>query len=124
VGRGDSQEAQDLLDVIKERLFPSSLAVFDATGGNANVSLEFGLAEANEIPCAKTANKMTAIPADMVTKVKAASRTRSSGPQGRTGGHRLSTTGCGCEVISKCRQYISAFQSLGHCATTAVQLSG
>ncbi len=50
VGRGDSQEAQDLLDVIKERLFSSSLAVFDATGGNANVSLEFGLAEANEIP--------------------------------------------------------------------------
>jgi hypothetical protein len=46
--------------------------VFDATGGNANVSLEFGLAEANEIPCAKTANKMTAIPADMVAKVKAA----------------------------------------------------
>jgi len=51
---------------------PRSLAVFDATGGNANVSLEFGLAEANEIPCAKTANKMTAIPADMVAKVKAA----------------------------------------------------
>ena len=72
MGRGDSQEAQDLLDVIKERLFSSSLAVFDATCGNANVSLEFGLAEANEIPCAKTANKMTAIPADMVAKVKAA----------------------------------------------------
>ena len=72
MGRGDSQEAQDLLDVIKERLFSSSLAVFDATGGNANVSREFGLAEANEIPCAKTANKMTAIPADMVAKVKAA----------------------------------------------------
>ena len=48
------------------------MAVFDATGGNANVSLEFGLAEATEIPCAKTANKMTAIPADMVAKVKAA----------------------------------------------------
>lgn len=50
VGRGDSQEAQDLLDVIKERLFSSSQAVFDAAGGNANVSLEFGLAEASEIP--------------------------------------------------------------------------
>lgn len=58
--------------MIKERLFSSSLAVFGVTGGNANVSLEFGLAEANEIPCAKTANKMTAIPADMVAKVKAA----------------------------------------------------
>jgi len=57
VGRGDSQEAQDLPDVIKERLFSSSLAVFDVTGGDANVSLEFGLAEANEIPRAKTAHR-------------------------------------------------------------------
>ena len=72
MGRGDSQEAQDLPDVIKERLFSSSLAVFDVTGGDANVSLEFGLAEANEIPRAKTAHKMTAIPADMVAKVKTA----------------------------------------------------
>jgi hypothetical protein len=50
VGRGDSQEAEDLLEIIKDRLLSSSYAIFDATTGNANVSLEFGLAEASEIP--------------------------------------------------------------------------
>jgi hypothetical protein len=49
IGRGDTQEAEDLLQVIKERLLSSSFAIFDATGGNANVSLEYGLAEAHEI---------------------------------------------------------------------------
>jgi len=38
-------DAQQLFTLIKERLAESSLALFDVTGGNANVSLEFGLAE-------------------------------------------------------------------------------
>lgn len=50
VGRGDDQDAEDLLDVIKSKLESSSYAVFDATAGNANVSLEYGYAEAKNIP--------------------------------------------------------------------------
>ena len=50
VGRSDAQDAEDLLEVIKERLDSSSYAVFDASGGNANVSLEYGYAEAVDIP--------------------------------------------------------------------------
>lgn len=50
VGRADDQDAQDLLDVIKGKLESSSYAIFDATGGNANVSLEYGYAEAKNIP--------------------------------------------------------------------------
>jgi hypothetical protein len=50
VGRGDDQDAEDLLEVIKGKLENSSYAVFDATWGNANVSLEYGYAEAKNIP--------------------------------------------------------------------------
>jgi hypothetical protein len=50
VGRGDDQDAEDLLEVIKAKLESSSYAVFDATAGNANVSLEYGYAEAKNIP--------------------------------------------------------------------------
>jgi hypothetical protein len=50
VGRKDAQDAKDLLEAIKERLQSSSYAVFDASGGNANVSLEYGYAEATDIP--------------------------------------------------------------------------
>ena len=50
VGRGDDQDAEDLLDIIKSKLENSSYALFDATGGNANVSLEYGYAEAKNIP--------------------------------------------------------------------------
>lgn len=50
VGRDQNQDAEDLLEVIKKRLLTSSYAIFDATGGNANVSLEFGFADANDIP--------------------------------------------------------------------------
>ena len=50
VGREDDQDAEDLFDVIKQRLDSSSYAIFDASGGNANVSLEYGYAEANDIP--------------------------------------------------------------------------
>jgi len=50
VGREEGQEAEDLLEIIKDRLLSSSYAIFDATNGNANVSLEFGFAEAHDIP--------------------------------------------------------------------------
>ena len=50
VGRRDGQNAEDLLKLIEERLLSSSLAIFDASGGNANVSLEYGLAHSANIP--------------------------------------------------------------------------
>jgi hypothetical protein len=50
VGREANQDAEDLLVVIKKRLLSSSYAIFDATRGNANVSLEFGLADAHDVP--------------------------------------------------------------------------
>jgi hypothetical protein len=39
-----------LLAIIKQRISSSSHAIFDATGGNANVSLEYGYAEGIEVP--------------------------------------------------------------------------
>jgi len=66
VGRNDGQDAQDLFEIIKQRIGSSSYGVFDATGGNANVSLEYGYAEGLEIPRAiflsahKAANKSAA----------------------------------------------------------------
>jgi hypothetical protein len=50
VGRDDSQDAKALFEVIKGRIMSSSYALFDATGGNANVSLEYGYAEGIEVP--------------------------------------------------------------------------
>lgn len=50
VGRNDGQDAEDLFEIIKTRISSSSFAIFDATGGNANVSLEYGYAEALNIP--------------------------------------------------------------------------
>lgn len=50
VGRNDSQDAGDLFELIKNRIASSSYAVFDATGGNANVSLEYGYAEGIDVP--------------------------------------------------------------------------
>ena len=50
VGRNDTQDAEDLFEIIKQRITSSSYAVFDATGGNANVSLEYGYAEGIEVP--------------------------------------------------------------------------
>ena len=50
VGRRDGQEAEELLTIIQQRLGTSAFAIFDATYGNANVSLEFGFAEAADIP--------------------------------------------------------------------------
>uniref|UniRef100_A0A832I860 Uncharacterized protein n=1 Tax=Eiseniibacteriota bacterium TaxID=2212470 RepID=A0A832I860_UNCEI len=77
VGRDQNQDAEDLLEVIKKRLLTSSYAIFDATGGNANVSLEFGFADANDIPRAlylsihrasKRASKESPIIADLAGK--------------------------------------------------------
>ena len=50
VGRNDAQDAEDLLAVIKDRISSSSYTIFDATGGNANVSLEYGYAEGLDVP--------------------------------------------------------------------------
>jgi hypothetical protein len=50
VGRNDGQEATDLFEIIKSRIESSSCAVFDATGGNPNVSLEYGYAEGIGVP--------------------------------------------------------------------------
>ncbi len=50
VGRKDAQDAEDLLGIIKDRIETSSYGIFDATSGNANVSLEYGYAEAMEVP--------------------------------------------------------------------------
>ncbi len=50
VGREEEQSAVDLLETIKGRVIESSFAIFDATGGNANVSLEYGYAEAHDVP--------------------------------------------------------------------------
>lgn len=77
VGRNDAQLAEDLFEIIKQRIASSSFAVFDATGGNANVSLEYGYAEGLEVPRAiflsahKAAQKQTAgnpIISDLVGK--------------------------------------------------------
>lgn len=80
VGRGDSQDAKDLFDIIKLRILASSFAVFDATGGNANVSLEYGFAEAHDVPRAlytcthkatkKAAKQDTAIISDLAGKTR------------------------------------------------------
>jgi hypothetical protein len=77
VGREDDQDAEDLLEVIKKRILTSSYAVFDASGGNANVSLEFGFGDANDVPRAlylsthmasKRASKESPIIADLAGK--------------------------------------------------------
>lgn len=66
VGRNDAQDADDLLSVITDRIRSSSYGIFDATNGNANVSLEYGYAEAIELPRAiyvsthRAANSSTA----------------------------------------------------------------
>src|SRR5712692_8607564 len=77
VGREENQDAEDLLEVIKKRILTCSYAIFDATGGNANVSLEFGFADANDVPralylsthkAAKAASRESPIIADLAGK--------------------------------------------------------
>jgi hypothetical protein len=43
VGRQQGQKAEDLLEKVKSILTSSTAAVFDASKGNANVSLEYGM---------------------------------------------------------------------------------
>jgi hypothetical protein len=50
VGRNQNHDADDLLEIIKDKITSSSYAIFDATDGNANVSLEYGFAEALDLP--------------------------------------------------------------------------
>ena len=77
VGREGIQDAEDLFDVIKDAILASTYAIFDATGGNANVSLEFGYAEALDVDrilylsthaAAKKASKDAPIIADLAGK--------------------------------------------------------
>ncbi len=79
IGRGDGQDAKDLFEVIKTRILSSSYAIFDATGGNANVSLEYGFAEANDVPrvlylsthkAARRASRDSPIIADLAGKTQ------------------------------------------------------
>jgi hypothetical protein len=77
IGREANQDAEELLEVIKRSILTSSFAIFDATSGNANVSLEFGYADANDVPRAlylsvhkssKAASKESPIIADLAGK--------------------------------------------------------
>ena len=52
VGSEVGHSAEDLLNFIKSRLETSSSAIFDVSGGNPNVSLEFGYAEGRNIESA------------------------------------------------------------------------
>jgi hypothetical protein len=52
VGSEVGHSAEDLLNYIKSRLETSSGAIFDVSGGNPNVSLEFGYAEGRNIESA------------------------------------------------------------------------
>ena len=79
IGSTTSREATELLGLIKEKLGASSAAIFDATGGNANVSLEFGYAEGRNIPrhiyisehgSATKVHKSSSIIADLQGKVR------------------------------------------------------
>jgi hypothetical protein len=49
IGRDGNQRAEDLFAEIKRQIDSSSCAIFDASGGNANVSLEFGYAQGLEV---------------------------------------------------------------------------
>lgn len=51
IGRDDGTSATDLFELIKQRIDSSSCAIFDVTGNNPNVSLEYGYAEGRDITC-------------------------------------------------------------------------
>ena len=74
IGREQDQRAEELLQLIKKNLLSSTIAIFDVTGGNPNVSLEYGIADASEIDRVlylnvhernKSSSKDTAIIADL-----------------------------------------------------------
>ena len=52
IGSEAAHTAEDLLNYIKTKLETSSTAIFDVSGGNPNVSLEFGFAEGRNIESA------------------------------------------------------------------------
>jgi hypothetical protein len=52
IGSEVAHTAEDLLNYIKIKLETSSTAIFDVSGGNPNVSLEFGFAEGRNIESA------------------------------------------------------------------------
>ena len=49
IGRESDQRAEELLALIKKNILSSTIAIFDVTSSNANVSLEYGIADASEI---------------------------------------------------------------------------
>jgi hypothetical protein len=51
VGRDGNQRAEDLFSEIKRQIDTCSVAIFDVSGGNANVSLEFGYAQGLDVQC-------------------------------------------------------------------------
>jgi hypothetical protein len=51
VGRDGNQRAEDLFAEIKRQIDTCSVAIFDVSGGNANVALEFGYAQGLEVQC-------------------------------------------------------------------------
>jgi hypothetical protein len=51
VGRDGNQRADDLFAEIKRQIDTCSVAIFDVSGGNANVSLEFGYAQGLDVQC-------------------------------------------------------------------------
>ena len=51
VGRDGNQRAEDLFAEIKRQIDICSVAIFDVSGGNANVALEFGYAQGLEVQC-------------------------------------------------------------------------
>lgn len=56
VGRDGNQRAEDLFAEIKRQIDSCSVAIFDVSGGNANVALEFGYAQGLEVPSYVFAN--------------------------------------------------------------------
>lgn len=56
VGRDGNQRAEDLFAEIKRQIDSCSVAIFDVSGGNANVALEFGYAQGLEVPSFVFAN--------------------------------------------------------------------
>lgn len=50
IGRDGNQRAEDLFAEIKRQIDSASVAIFDVSGGNANVALEFGYAQGLEVP--------------------------------------------------------------------------
>jgi len=84
IGSEVGNSAEDLLNYIKSKLESSSGAIFDVTGGNPNVSLEFGFAEGRNIQSAlymsthgKSGGKGSTIISDLAGKRRKEYKTKS-----------------------------------------------